>query len=90
MDFKQDAQRFYLGEDAARPLAEITWHVRQDGALVADHTFTDPSLRGQGVARKLVDRLAAHARENGLKLAATCPYAVKVLAEPEFSDIYLP
>ncbi len=87
MEFIKDGNRFYMGEDKAKPLAEITFaNLGQN--LVVDHTFTDPSLRGQGIARKLVERVAEHARENGFKLLATCPYAKKVLEEEAFKDIY--
>lgn len=88
MDFIQDGTRFYMGENPAKPLAEITFEERGDGYLVVDHTFTDTSLRGRGIARKLVERVADYAREKGLKLRATCPYARKVLAEAAFRDVY--
>ena len=88
MDFIKDGNRFYMGEDRKHPLAEITFVPAGEHSLVVDHTFTDPSLRGQGIARKLVERLADYARENGLKLLATCPYAKKVLEEDAFSDVY--
>ena len=88
MDFIKDGNRFYMGADKASPLAEITFAPVGNHSLVVDHTFTDPSLRGQGIARRLVERVADHARENSLKLAATCPYARKVLEEDAFSDVY--
>ena len=88
MEFLQEKNRFYYGPDSGKPLAEITWTWPEEGRLEVNHTFTDPSLRGQGVARKLVERLARYAREEGLKVSATCPYAARVLAEGEFSDIY--
>jgi predicted GNAT family acetyltransferase len=84
-----DADRFYVGPDPQNPLAEITFLRKGNKRLVIDHTFTDPSLRGQGIARKLVDTVVAYARENGLKLLATCPYARKVLSEPEYEGVYV-
>ncbi len=57
--------------------------------LVVDHTYTDDALRGQGIARKLVERVADYARENDYKLLATCPYAKKVLSEAAFEDVYV-
>ena len=38
--------------------AEITYIPKGEGVIDANHTFVDPSLRGQGVARQLVDKLA--------------------------------
>lgn len=89
MDFIQDENRFYMGENKVQPLAEITFEERGNGRLVVNHTFTDASLRGQGIARKLVERVADYARENELKLLATCPYAKKVLSEDAFNDVYV-
>ena len=43
------------------------------------HTFTDPSYGGQGIARKLVELIAAEADTSGKELTATCWYARKVL-----------
>ena len=89
MDFIKDGNRFYMGADKASPLAEITFAPVGNHSLVVDHTFTDPSMRGQGIARKLVERVADYARENELKLLATCPYAKKVLSEDAFNDVYV-
>lgn len=89
MDFLYDENRFYLGEDKAWPLAEVSFEKVGDRLLVIDHTFTDPSLRGQGIARKLVERVAQYAREGGFKVKATCPYAKKVLSEETFADIFM-
>ena len=88
MNIKYDAGRFYSGDDPGKPLAEITFTRRGDRRLVVDHTFTDPSLRGQGIRRKLVESVARYAREEGYKLLAACSYARKVLQEPEFDDVY--
>ncbi len=88
LNIKYDADRFYSGDDPGKPLAEITFTRRGDRRLVVEHTFTDPSLRGQGIGRKLVESVARYAREEGYKLFAACSYARKVLQEPEFEDVY--
>ena len=54
----------------------------------ANHTFVDPSLRGQGVARQLVDKLADFARDENLKIHATCPYIVSLFEKStEYDDV---
>lgn len=40
------------------------------------HVETPVPLRGRGVAAQLMDGAVAHARANGIKLRAVCPYAV--------------
>ncbi len=89
MELIFDKNRFYGGPDPSNPLAEITFRHHHNKRLVVDHTFTDSSLRGQGVARKLVESVAEYARSEGYKLLATCSYAKKVLSEPAFDDVYV-
>ncbi|MDE6298753.1 MAG: N-acetyltransferase [Muribaculaceae bacterium] len=48
----------------------------ENGVSTIDHTFVDPSLRGQGIAGKLVKLAADKILEEGNKIAATCTYAV--------------
>ena len=79
LTIKRGNQKFYIGESGENFIAEITWTVRDDGALIADHTFVDNSLRGQGVAAKLLDHLTAHARDNQLKIVPLCPYISKAM-----------
>ncbi len=75
MDFKQGEDRIYLENERGETIAEITFHPRADGAMVIDHTFVDDSLRGQGVAGKLVKAAADRLRAEGRTIAATCSYA---------------
>lgn len=80
---------FLIRNEDGKRVAEMTY-VKSDGsAFIIDHTEVDPSLRGQGIAEKLLDAAAAHARENKLKIHATCPFALRKLQnEPEFSDVF--
>ena len=74
---------FYQGD-----VAEMTYTRDGDDRVTIVHTFVDDSLRGQGVARQLLDAAVAWARETGTKLGATCPYAKKQLAAEEFRDVF--
>ena len=56
-------------------IAEISWTMLSD-VMVMDHTFVSPDLRGQGVAKKLLDRAAAYAREKNFKMEPICSYVV--------------
>ena len=38
------------------------------------HTFTDPELRGQGLAEKLTQAAFEYAKKNGLRVVPTCSY----------------
>lgn len=74
----------FLNEQVGEKLAEITW--QQNGSvMVMDHTYVSDKLRGQGVAKQLLDQAASYARENGYKMKAVCSY---VVAAFEKSDAY--
>lgn len=58
-----------------------------DGSLDIIHTQVPIPLEGRGIAGALVKAAYDYALENGLKLKATCTYAVKWLERhPELSD----
>ena len=70
--------------EAGNRLAEITWN-ELDGVMFMDHTYVSDTLRGQGVAKKLLDSAADYARGNNLKMKAVCSYVVSTF---EKSDAY--
>jgi predicted GNAT family acetyltransferase len=66
---------FYVPGADGKRVAEMTY-VRHDPQHVTiDHTAVDDSLRGHGVARKLLDAAVAWARESGTRFTVTCSYA---------------
>lgn len=87
--FKQGDDRFYLG-DPQRPDAEIIFEEIREGVLSVSHTYVSESLRGQGVAGRLLDAVAELARSEGKKLSATCSYArQKLETDEKYADIAL-
>jgi predicted GNAT family acetyltransferase len=79
---------FYIDREGER-LASLTFSAGPDGKLVMlDHTEVSDALRGQGIARKLVEAAVAWARANGVKLVAVCPFARAVFDKvPELRDV---
>ncbi len=80
--FIREEKRFYRGDPNA-PEAEITFKQVGPDEWSVDHTYVDSSLRGQGLAEKLLDAVAERARQEGMKLSGTCSYAKKQLATNE-------
>ena len=77
-------------EQAGERVAELQYFHPGGDKINIYHTEVDESLKGQGVGKQLVEAAAAYAREKGLKVEATCPYAAKVLAGGEYKDIFQP
>lgn len=90
-EYQDNGQKgeFFLNDDAGQRIAEISYVWRDDKTIIADHTWVDDSLRGQGMARKLLDCLADFAREKSLKIIPTCSYVVVMFKRDvtAFSDV---
>ncbi|MGN1118896.1 MAG: GNAT family N-acetyltransferase [Oscillospiraceae bacterium] len=74
MDFITEENRIYC-EENGKLLAEITFHETEPSVFCIDHTFVDDSLRGQGIAGKLVDMAVEEIKAKGGKVTAECSYA---------------
>lgn len=88
MEFqKSEGRIFSLGEDGKK-LAEVTFPTGEDGIADINHTFVDESLRGQGIASKLLRAAAQEIRAQGKKTRLTCSYAVTWFEHhPEEQDL---
>ena len=76
-----EGDRIFQEDEAGQVIAEITFHETTHGVFVIDHTFVDPSLRGQGIASRLVHAAVDEIKKRGGKAQATCSYAAKWLSE---------
>ena len=86
MEFQREDGRIFA-MDGDRLVAEITFPAR-DGVADIDHTFVDDSLRGQGVAGRLVRAAADQIRADGNRARVTCSYARTWFAQhPEEADL---
>jgi predicted GNAT family acetyltransferase len=65
---------FFIEREGQR-LAEQTYRRTGPDRVVINHTEVQPNLQGQGIARRLLDRSVAWARETGTRVAVTCPYS---------------
>ncbi len=69
-------------------LAEVTFPTVDDGVVDINHTFVDESLRGQGIAGKLLEQTAQELEETGRKARLSCSYAVHWFEKhPERADL---
>jgi uncharacterized protein len=70
---------FFIERNGTR-IAEMTYRRTSESAILIDHTEVDPSLRGGGVARQLLDAAVAWARQNQIKITPACSYVVAQFA----------
>lgn len=88
MEFFYEQDRVCQKDAAGHVIAEVTFPPAGSGTVNIDHTFVDDSLRGQGVAGKLMEAAAGLLRKDGRQAVLTCSYAVKWFGQhPEYADI---
>ncbi len=79
----------FIVKDGPKRLAEMTYSLIGDEAILIEHTAVDESLRGQKVGDRLLAEAVEFARTNKLKVRATCPFALSRLRNsPDFSDVF--
>lgn len=91
MEFIKETNRIYATNEEGKVVAEITYPETEEGVCTIDHTKVDESLRGQGIAGKLVEAAVIEIKAQNKKVAATCSYAQKwidnyVEIEPLFEE----
>ena len=76
MNILHEPGRLWMESEDELLLAEVLYPEAADGLVEITHTFVDDSLRGQGVAGKIMQEAADEIRSKGLKAQLTCTYAV--------------
>jgi len=56
--------------------------------IIIDHTEVDPALHGKGLAKKMMEKAIAVAREKNWKIVPACSFAKKFLdTNPQYKDV---
>ena len=88
MEFTHKSNEVALYNDNGELLAEITFPNINEHTVNINHTFVDPSLRGQGIAGQLMKEATEEIRSQHKHAIPTCSYAIKWFQEhPEEQDI---
>lgn len=91
MEFTCKNNCVYAEDAKGRRLAEITYPRWDEQTVNIDHTYVDPSLRGQGIADTLIRAALDDIKGQGLEVIATCSYAKRWLSQhPEFNHMLCP
>ena len=77
MEFQKSEGRIFARDETGKLVAEITVPTVAEGVADIDHTFVDESLRGQGVAGKLVQAAVDELKAQGLQAKTSCWYAAQ-------------
>ena len=79
--------RYALREGGAE--AELTYSILSATHIIADHTGVPDAMRGTGAGKRLVERLVADARAEGVKITPLCPFVrAQAARHPEWADVF--
>jgi predicted GNAT family acetyltransferase len=71
-------------------IAEMVYETENDKTIVIVHTEVKEEFEGKGIGQKLVDEAVKYARENLIKIKATCVFAKNILQRnSEYHDVYI-
>ncbi len=81
-----DRERYELSVDGR--IVSIADYSRTGTTLVVPHVETDPSMRGQGMADRLMRGLLDDLRERDLTITPQCPFAASYIRDhPDDADL---
>lgn len=76
-----DTEGRFIVKEGERELGELRYTVELNGNLNAYRTFTEPELRGKGMARAMLDELVSFALESNAKIIGTCHYVLNTMTK---------
>lgn len=77
----------FIAKDGEVEKGYIQYDWIDEKMLAVMHTVVVPAYRGQGVAKELLDTVAAFARDNQYRIRPICSYAVKMFAHGGYEDV---
>ena len=88
MNFIYEPNLIYVKNEDEMIIVKATFPFIKEQVVNVNHTFVDPSLRGQGIASILMHEVVNYAKKMNYKMVATCPYAVVWFKKhPEFNHM---
>ncbi|HDS1118243.1 TPA: N-acetyltransferase, partial [Pluralibacter gergoviae] len=75
MEILEGNNRFYVNDASGNQVAEVVFVPTGDNLAIIEHTEVDPSLKGQGVGKKLVAKVVERMRRENRKIIPLCPFA---------------
>lgn len=88
MNFIRHSNQIALYDDNQQLLADVTFPDIDSDTINLNHTYVADTLRGQGVAGKLMEEVVQVMTEQNKKAVLTCSYAVKWFKNhPEYNHL---
>ncbi|MDA8496966.1 GNAT family N-acetyltransferase [Citrobacter sp. Igbk 17] len=75
MEILAGHNKFYVNDAEGKQVAEIVFVPTGEHLSIIEHTDVDPSLKGQGVGKRLVAKVVEKMRAENRKVIPLCPFA---------------
>ena len=91
----QEIQHVFDGQNGSfyievnnQKVATLDYVMAGDIKMIIEHTEVDDSLKGQGIGKKLLEKLVEYSREKQLSVMPLCSFAKVVFKKtPEWQDV---
>ena len=87
MNFIKEKERIYAKDENEKIIAQIEFKEIEQGTYNIYHTFVDESLRGQGIASKLVQEAVEEIKSRNGKITASCSYAKRWIEKNDKNNV---
>ena len=86
--FNREKNGFFKASEDGKEAGRMTYYWESEDHFVINHTEVNDDFAGKGVGLQMVEAAVAYARENDLKITATCPFAKKQFdRHPDWNDV---
>ncbi len=75
MNFEYETNKIFLKSHDGKVISEITFPKEDDNVVNINYVFVDESIRGQGIADKLMKEAVEQIKKSNKKVIASCPFA---------------
>jgi predicted GNAT family acetyltransferase len=91
MEYIRGDDNIFVLDDAHEKVAQVHFPLAEANIVAITRTFVDDSLRGQGVASRLIQMVCDEMEAKNMLIRPVCPYAVKWFGErPEKNGLLAP
>lgn len=88
MNFIHSQNRIFLLNDNNETIAEVTFPDIDPNTVDINHTYVSDSIRGHGIAGKLMKAAAEQLQAQNKKAVLTCSFAIKWFERnPEYNNL---
>lgn len=77
-------------DEHGESIAEMVYEIENKGTITIVHTEVKEGFEGKGIGQQLVEESVKYARENHIKIKATCVFAKNILQiSDQYGDVYI-